>query len=444
MSEFLIKAAQLILSLSILIVLHELGHFLPAKWFKTRVEKFYLFFDPYFSLFKFKKGDTEYGIGWIPLGGYVKIAGMIDESVDKEFLNREPEAWEFRSKPAWQRLLIMIGGVSVNVILGIFIYAGIMFYYGETYLPVENAKYGIMVDSVAYNIGLRNGDQIIAVQQKKIKSFDQIFKEILLNDAETIQIIRDGKAMDIAITEESKIAIVKSRKMAFLAPRIPFTVGDFVDSSPAQLAGMRSNDQIVAINGNPITFFDEAKNILKDYKGQKISVSVLRAGKPAEISFFLPQTGLMGVSPVSFDKVLKLKEEHYSLLESFPKGLEKASNTFENYIKQFKLIFSPKIKGYESVGGFATMGQIFSPTWDWEHFWNITAFFSIVLAIMNILPIPALDGGHVMFLLYELIVGRKPSEKFMEYAQYAGMAILFSLMIFANGNDLYRWATNQF
>jgi len=301
-----------------------------------------------------------------------------------------------------------------------------------------------MVDSVAYNIGLRNGDQIIAVQQKKIKSFDQIFKEILLNDAETIQIIRDGKAMDIAITEESKIAIVKSRKMAFLAPRIPFTVGDFVDSSPAQLAGMRSNDQIVAINGNPITFFDEAKNILKDYKGQKISVSVLRAGKPAEISFFLPQTGLMGVSPVSFDKVLKLKEEHYSLLESFPKGLEKASNTFENYIKQFKLIFSPKIKGYESVGGFATMGQIFSPTWDWEHFWNITAFFSIVLAIMNILPIPALDGGHVMFLLYELIVGRKPSEKFMEYAQYAGMAILFSLMIFANGNDLYRWATNQF
>lgn len=444
MSEFLIKAAQLILSLSILIVLHELGHFLPAKWFKTRVEKFYLFFDPYFSLFKFKKGDTEYGIGWIPLGGYVKIAGMIDESVDKEFLNREPEAWEFRSKPAWQRLLIMIGGVSVNVILGIFIYAGIMFYYGETYLPVENAKYGIMVDSVAYNIGLRNGDQIIAVQQKKIKSFDQIFKEILLNDAETIQIIRDGKAMDIAITEESKIAIVKSRKMSFLAPRIPFTVGDFVDSSPAQLAGMRSNDQIVAINGNPITFFDEAKNILKDYKGQKISVSVLRAGKPAEISFFLPQTGLMGVSPVSFDKVLKLKEEHYSLLESFPKGLEKASNTFENYIKQFKLIFSPKIKGYESVGGFATMGQIFSPTWDWEHFWNITAFFSIVLAIMNILPIPALDGGHVMFLLYELIVGRKPSEKFMEYAQYAGMAILFSLMIFANGNDLYRWATNQF
>jgi len=444
MSEFLIKAAQLILSLSILIVLHELGHFLPAKWFKTRVEKFYLFFDPYFSLFKFKKGDTEYGIGWIPLGGYVKIAGMIDESVDKEFLNREPEAWEFRSKPAWQRLIIMIGGVSVNVILGIFIYAGIMFYYGETYLPVENAKYGIMVDSVAYNIGLRNGDQIIAVQQKKIKSFDQIFKEILLNDAETIQIIRDGKAMDVTITEESKIAIVKSRKMAFLAPRIPFTVGDFVDSSPAQLAGMRSNDQIVAINGNPITFFDEAKNILKDYKGQKISVSVLRAGKPAEISFLLPQTGLMGVSPVSFDKVLKLKEEHYSLLESFPKGLEKASNTFENYIKQFKLIFSPKIKGYESVGGFATMGQIFSPTWDWEHFWNITAFFSIVLAIMNILPIPALDGGHVMFLLYEIILGRKPSEKFMEYAQYAGMAILFSLMIFANGNDLYRWATNQF
>jgi len=424
--------------------LHELGHFLPAKWFKTRVEKFYLFFDPYFSLFKFKKGDTEYGIGWIPLGGYVKIAGMIDESVDKEFLNREPEAWEFRSKPAWQRLIIMIGGVSVNVILGIFIYAGIMFYYGETYLPVENAKYGIMVDSVAYNIGLRNGDQIIAVQQKKIKSFDQIFKEILLNDAETIQIIRDGKAMDIAITEESKIAIVKSRKMAFLAPRIPFTVGNFVDSSPAQLAGMRPNDQIVAINGNPITFFDEAKNILKDYKGQKISVSVLRAGKPAEISFLLPQTGLMGVSPVSFDKVLKLKEEHYSLLESFPKGLEKASNTFENYIKQFKLIFSPKIKGYESVGGFATMGQIFSPTWDWEHFWNITAFFSIVLAIMNILPIPALDGGHVMFLLYEIILGRKPSEKFMEYAQYAGMAILFSLMIFANGNDLYRWATNQF
>jgi regulator of sigma E protease len=444
MTEFLIKAAQLILSLSILIGLHELGHFLPAKWFKTRVEKFYLFFDPYFSIFKFKKGDTEYGIGWVPLGGYVKIAGMIDESVDKEFLNRAPEPWEFRSKPAWQRLIIMIGGVTVNVILGIVIYAGIMFYYGETYLPIENAKYGIMVDSIGYKMGLRNGDQIETVQRKKIETFNQIYKEILLNEADRIQIIREGKSMDIHITDEAKIEIVKSRNMGFIDPRIPFTVGDFTGVSPAKNAGMKPNDQIVAINGASITFFDEARSILDQNKDKTISVTVVRSGNPLELKFHLPQTGYMGVFPVSYDKVFEMKVVHYSFLESFPKGIEKAVTTFENYLKQFKLIFSPKIKGYESVGGFASMGRIFSSTWDWEHFWNITAFFSIVLAIMNILPIPALDGGHVMFLLYEMIVGKKPSEKFMEYAQYAGMAFLFSLMIFANGNDLYRWATNQF
>ncbi|MBX7181975.1 MAG: RIP metalloprotease RseP [Bacteroidia bacterium] len=444
MSEFLIKAAQLILSLSILIGLHELGHFLPAKWFKTRVEKFYLFFDPYFSIFKIKKGDTEYGIGWIPLGGYVKIAGMIDESVDKEFLNKPAEPWEFRSKPAWQRLIIMIGGVTVNVILGVLIYAGIMFYYGETFLPMENAKYGIMVDSIGYHMGLRNGDKIVTIQNKKIEKFHEIYKEILLNEADRIQIIRDGKAMDVHITDEAKKEMVKARNSGFIEPRIPFTVGDFDSTSPAKLAGMKVDDQIVAINGEPVTFFDEARTILNANKSKTIVVTVFRAGKPVDLTFHLPETGFMGVFRQPYEHFFTLKVVHYSLLQSFPKGIEKAVTTFENYIKQFKLIFSPKIKGYESVGGFASMGRIFSSTWNWEHFWNITAFFSIVLAIMNILPIPALDGGHVMFLLYEIILGRKPSEKFMEYAQYAGMAILFSLMIFANGNDLYRLATKQF
>ncbi len=443
MSEFFIKAAQLILSLSFLIVLHELGHFLPAKWFKTRVEKFYLFFDPYFSLFKIKRGDTEYGIGWIPLGGYVKIAGMIDESNDKEFLNREPEPWEFRSKPAWQRLVIMIGGVTVNAILGVIIYAGIMFYYGETYLPLANAKYGIMVeDSIGLKMGLQNGDKIVSVQKVPVRSFTDVYKEILLNEAQTIQVIRNNEPLEINLKDDYRAAMIKAQN--FISPRIPFTICDFAPGSVAKKAGVKIDDKVVAINGVKTEYFDEARTQLLANKDKDITLTVQRGNAFTDIKFHLPETGMLGIIRASANHYFPYQVTQYSLLESFPKGLEKAYSTFENYLKQFKLIFSPTVKGYESVGGFGRMGGLFSPTWDWEHFWNITAFFSVVLAIMNILPIPALDGGHVIFLLYEMITRRKPNEKFMEYAQYTGMMLLFGLMLYANGNDLYRFVAEKF
>lgn len=441
MSEVLIKAAQLILSLSILVILHELGHFLPAIWFKTRVEKFYLFFDPYFSLFKVKFKGTEYGIGWVPLGGYVKIAGMIDESNDKDFLNREPQPWEFRSKPAWQRLIIMLGGVTVNAILGIIIYSAIMFYYGEMYLPAKNLKYGIMTDTLGYEIGLKNGDQILSVGNKPIETLSDVGREILLNDAASIEVARGMERIVIPVDEEFQAKLLRSP--GFLTPRFPFTIYDFAENSAAKKAGLKIDDRVVAINGNRTFFYDEVRNSLATNKGRQIQVTVQRGNKLENLSVNVPETGLLGVMPATYDKYFAFEVKTYSLLQSIPKGFEKASSTFSNYLKQFKLIFSPTVKGYESVGGFMRMGSIFAPTWDWEHFWNITAFLSVVLAIMNLLPIPALDGGHVVFLLYEMITRRKPNEKVLEYAQYAGMFILLSLMLYANGNDIYTYFINK-
>lgn len=435
--DILIQASQFFLSLSILIILHEFGHFAAAKSFGMRVESFYLFFNPYFSLVKKKIGDTVYGIGWVPLGGYVKIAGMIDESMDKEQMAKPPEPWEFRSKPAWQRLIVMIGGVTVNVILAALIYWMVLFVYGETYLPTKNVTYGIMVDSLGQEIGLRNGDKIITLDGREVENFSQVPMEIILNEVKIIQVEREGQMVDVQIPDGMMSELIKTPGL--ISVRIPFYVEKFAPGSVAKEAGFEKDDQIVGLNDNSIMYFDAFKTALQEFKGQMVNVNVLRNGEPKTIAVSVPESGLLGVYPKgNLSELFELEEVKYGFFESFPKGIEKAGQTLVNYVKQLKLLFSPKNKGYESLGGFLTIGSIFTTTWDWHHFWNITAFLSILLAVMNILPIPALDGGHVMFLLYEMITGRQPHEKVMEVAQVVGMVLLFSLLLYANGNDIYK------
>ncbi len=436
--EIVIKAAQFILSLSILVILHELGHFMFAKLFNTKVEKFYLFFDPWFSIFKFKKGDTEYGIGWLPLGGYVKISGMIDESMDKEALKQPPQPWEFRSKPTWQRLLIMIGGVLVNFVLAMFIYSMVLFAWGDEYLPNDNVKYGIMCDSLALNAGLQNGDKIISVDSQKIEDFSKITAHILLNYSKTVQVNRNGEQINIHLPETLIPAMIKSGKREFIAPRYPFTVGEFPKTSPARDAGLQKGDKIVKFDSLKIDFFDQFKSEIAKHKNQVVDVGVLRGADTMMFKVAIPATALIGVTVGVDNNFFELKKINYSFFASFPAGIAKGFNTVSNYLKQFKLLFDSKTKAYESLGGFITIGGIFSSVWDWQAFWNITAFLSIILAVMNILPIPALDGGHVLFLLYEIVTGRKPSDKFLEYAQIVGMALLFALLIYANGNDIVK------
>jgi len=435
--EIFIKAAQFFLSLSILVLLHEFGHFAFARLFNTRVEKFYIFFDAWFSVFKFKKGDTEYGMGWLPLGGYVKISGMIDESMDKEQMKQPPKPYEFRSKPAWQRLLIMTGGVLVNFILALVIYASVLFVWGEQYLPTENAKYGIMADSLALEMGLKSGDKIVSVDGEEVEQFFQIMPAIVLNNAKSIEVMRNGEPITIPVKEESVAKLIKNP--SFISVRIPFIVGDFTDESLADEAGMQVGDNIVAINGNPVTYFDEFKMQLSGLKNQDILVTVSRDGEMKELELTVPETGLIGVYPKGeLSDFFELEKIEYGFFEAIPAGINKGITTMSDYLKQFKLIFSPKTKAYESLGGFITIGSIFPGEWNWQAFWTMTAFLSIILAIMNILPIPALDGGHVMFLFYEIITGRKPGDKFMEYAQIAGMVLLLSLLLYANGNDVVK------
>ena len=433
----IIQIAQFLLSLSILVFLHELGHFAFAKLFRTRVEKFYIFFNPWFSLFKKKIGDTEYGIGWLPLGGYVKISGMIDESMDKEQMKKPPQPWEFRSKPAYQRLLIMVGGVLVNFLLALFIYSTTLYVWGEQYLPTKNVKYGIMCDSVALDIGLRNGDKILSVDHVEIENFNKIFHDVVVNSARSIQVERDGQLVEIPILEEHLAPLLKSE--VFIAPRIPFFVDDFSKDSPASEAGIQVNDQIVALNGSEIGYFDEFRTMMTDLKGQEVAVTVLRGTERITYDFRATDDGKIGVWPlVDLDGFFDLVKVEYSYLQAIPAGISKGFGNAISYLKQLKLIFTPKTKAYESLGGFIKIGSFFPTHWNWEAFWEMTALLSIILAIMNLLPIPALDGGHVMFLLYEIVSGRKPGDKFMEYAQIAGMLILLALLLYANGNDVVQ------
>ncbi len=440
--EILVKITQLLLSLSILVILHEFGHFAFAKIFKTRVEKFYLFFNPWFSLFKRKIGETEYGIGWLPLGGYVKISGMIDESMDKEQMKKPAEPYEFRAKPTWQRLFIMLGGVIVNFVLALVIYSAILFVWGDQYLPTKNVTNGIVVDSVAQSVGFCNGDKILGVDNEYVVDFLQIVPNIVLNEAKTVQVERNGKKIDIEIPDE--IIPILLHKPGFISVRIPFIVDGFAKNSKAKIAGLKKGDKIVGLNGNKIGFFDQFVDSLKNVDADIINVAVSRNNQILNLDIELTNDGIIGVAPLgSLSELFELEYTEYGFLEAIPAGIDKGIETFKNYLKQLRLIFSPKTGAYKSLGGFITIGNIFPGQWDWHSFWSLTAFLSIILAIMNVLPIPALDGGHVVFLLYEMISGRKPNDKVLEYAQIAGMIILFSLLLYANGNDVVKWITGK-
>ena len=435
-----IKAGQLILCLSILVILHEMGHFLPAKWFKCRVEKFYLFFDPWFSLFKKKIGETVYGIGWLPLGGYVKISGMIDESMDKDQMKMPPQPYEFRSKKPWQRLIIMIGGVTVNLILGFFLFAMILWVWGEEYLPARNAVYGVYVDSLGKKIGLQDGDKIIAVNGKEIENFSRLSTDIILNEAKTIQVIRNGQNLDVPVPEGTIRSLIKRKGDPLAYPKFPAVVDSVPKTAKFTQGKLQKDDQIIGFNGQPVTSFYQLSDVKKDFKDKDVTLTVLRIHDTLQVGVHTTAEGSIGFYPRPPDKFLDFAVKKYSFFESLPAGVAKGWSTLVMNVQNFKLLFTSKeVKASESLGSFISIGNMFGAQWDWERFWTMTALLSIVLAFMNILPIPALDGGHVLFTLYEMITGRKPSDKFMEYAQMAGMVLLLGVMAYALGLDFWRY-----
>ncbi len=439
-AEFGVKAGQFILSFSIIVVLHEMGHFLPAKWFKCRVEKFYLFFNPWFSLVKKKVGETEYGLGWVPFGGYVKISGMIDESMDKDQLKLPPQPYEFRSKPAWQRLIIMTGGVIVNLLLGFLIYASMLWYWGEEYVPTDRFTYGIATDSLAQSIGLRDGDKIKGLDGQYVEKFNKIPLMVILNGAKTFNIERNGRPMDISIPEDFAGKLIKYKSVGFIEMRIPQAhIQEVVDTSIAAKAGLKKDDRIIAVNNKPLYYHELSKNI-RASKGRELQLTVLRnTNDTSTISLNVPATGTIGVAyNAEPKKFVEVKTVKYGFLQAIPAGFRRSIETLKSYWLQLKLIFSGKVNTNESLGSVISIGKMFPATWDWQSFWSLTAFFSLVLALMNILPIPALDGGHALFTLYEMITGRKPGDKFIEYAQMAGMILLLGLMAYALGLDIFR------
>ncbi|MCD8406902.1 RIP metalloprotease RseP [Tenacibaculum dicentrarchi] len=444
--ETLIKAVQFILSLSLLIVLHELGHFIPAKIFKTKVEKFYLFFDYKFSIFKKKIGDTVYGIGWIPLGGYVKIAGMIDESMDTEQLNKPAQPWEFRSKPAWQRLIIMLGGVTVNFILGIVIYICLMYTYGEKFLPNDNLKDGVWVQNqLGKDLGLQTGDKILTIDGQAIRKFSELPLEFINGNNYTIQ--RNGVVIEKEIPTDfiSKLVDRDKNSGSFISVRLPLVIANISKDSPNINSDLQAKDIVTAINGVSTKYLDQAKIELEKNKGQAVNITIQRASESLNIPVKITEKGKLGVglgqlSSKDLEKLgyYKLAKKTYSISEAIPAGTVKAWSTVTNYIKQLKKVFNPSTGAYKGLGGFISIGSIFPAEFSWEVFWNITAFLSIMLGVMNLLPIPALDGGHVVFTLWEMITGKKPGDKFLEYAQLVGFILLITLLLFANGNDIFR------
>lgn len=436
--EILIKALQLILSLSILVVLHELGHFIPAKLFKTRVEKFYLFFDPWFSLIKRKVGDTEYGIGWLPLGGYVKISGMIDESMDKEQMKGDPKEWEFRSKPAWQRLIIMLGGVTVNFILAIFIYSMILFSLGDTYLPNKNVINGVICSDFAKDIGFQNGDKIITIDGKEVERFSDIQTNMILRDDPFVVAVERSDGFSVINVESNFVKHWKDNGKDFLfIPRTGVQVSSIIAESPAEKCGLSPGDVLVSINDVQTDFYDQFKFELNNLRGENIRLGVVRGGEEMIFSVEVSENGELGfLRNTTYNLDLTVKE--FGLLSSFPAGYNKAMNVLGEYLSQFSLIFNSDNDLAGEIGGFGAIGNLFPSTWDWASFWYLTAFLSLMLGFLNLLPIPALDGGHVMFLIYEIIIGKPVPQKVMEHAQLIGFILLLSLIVFANANDVIK------
>ena len=451
METFLIRALQLVLSLSLLVIIHEMGHFLFARLFKTRVEKFCLFFDPWFTLFKFKpkNSETEYGIGWLPLGGYVKISGMIDESMDLEQMKQPPQPWEFRSKPAWQRLLIMVGGVLFNFLLALFIYSMILFAWGDTYIPVQKAPLGMDFNETMHQAGFQDGDVLISADGVP---FERMGADLLMGivDARQVTVLRDGKEASVYIPDGlmDKLLADSTRFADF---RIPFVVDSLAAQGPAALAGLQPGDSITQLDGRNIAYFDFKEEMMKRQQTlaaapsdslsqtlRSIQLTYVRQGVTDTLSLSVDSAFTMGVFAVAqTDRLLPVVQKDYGFFASFPAGVKLGVETLEGYVGQMKYLFSKE--GAKQLGGFGAIGSIFPATWDWHQFWYMTAFLSIILAFMNILPIPALDGGHVLFLIYEIVARRKPSDKFMERAQMVGMFLLFALLIWANLNDVIRF-----
>ena len=437
MEAILIRTAQLILSLSILVIVHECGHFFFAKLFKTRVEKFYLFFNPWFTLFKYqpKGSETEYGIGWLPLGGYVKISGMIDESMDKEAMALPPQPWEFRTKPAWQRLLIMVGGVLMNFILAFFIYSMIVLAWGEKYIPVENLKMGLAFNQATINAGFQNGDIPVSIDGVSLKGKELDPKAMWkLFEAKEVEVLRNGETVKITLPANfDKIIFDEEENFVF---RYPFMIDVITNGSPAKSSGLEVGDSIVGINGNTSMAATEIMKALDTHKEKEITMNFYRGEKEMQVSITPNEFGKIGVGVRSPYDIYETIERHYNFFSAFPAGVRIGWKTMSGYVKGLSKIFSKE--GLGGLGGFGTIASIFPEKWSWPAFWNMTAFLSIILGIMNLLPIPGLDGGHVMFLIYEVVSGRKPNDKFMERAQMAGMIFLISLLLYANGMDIFR------
>lgn len=441
METFFIKALQLILSLSILVIVHEFGHYFFARVFKIKVEKFYLFFDVGFSLFKFKpkNSDTEYGIGWLPLGGYVKIAGMMDESMDKEQLKQPQQPWEFRSKPTWQRLLVMVGGVLFNILLAIFIYSMILFSWGDSYIPFKDLSRGMEFSQVAKDAGFQDGDKIISADGKELKY--HMDKTLDINtlmkfaDAKKVVVERNGELKTISMPEDFFDKMIASKKMAY-EMKIPPIVDSVVVGSVAQKSGLMKGDSIIAVNDKSVESFSGIRKNIGENLNSDVKISYYRGDSLYTTTANVDSSGILGFTSIPITDICQLKHDKIGFFASFPAGLNLAQETLQGYIAQFSFVFTKE--GLSNLSGFGGIGSMFPATWDWQAFWFMTAFLSVILAVMNILPIPMLDGGHVMFLIYEMITRRKPNEKFQEYAQIAGMVFIFALLIYANGNDIFK------
>ncbi len=438
--EILIKVVQFFMSLSLLVAIHEFGHYLAARIFKIRVEKFYIFFDPWFSLFKWKKGETEYGLGWLPLGGYVKIAGMIDESMDLEQMQAPVQPWEFRAKPAWQRFIVMIAGVTMNVLLAMIIYSGIRYVSGESYMANDDVKWGYVFNDTAKAMGFQDGDKVVSIDGEQIDDVNDIRAQLLLTkDARTIVVNRGGEQVEFTIPFESLLEMRRNRQYEDLYTlRVPFIV-DSLASESAQAAGLLVGDEVVACNGEEVDVPTMTDLLQNCYKGDTVTLSVLRSGAISELRVPVNAEGKIGV--VLKGDIFQPRTKTFTLLEAIPAGVSMVGETISEYWQQLKLIFQPKTKMYEVLGGFIAIGNIFPSEWDWLRFWSMTAFLSVMLAVLNILPIPGLDGGHALFTLWEMLTGRKASDKFLEIMQYIGFALLLALVIYSNGNDIYRLFT---
>lgn len=433
------KTAQFILSFSIIVVLHELGHFIPARLFGARVEKFYLFFNPGFSLWKKKIGETEYGLGWIPFGGYVKIAGMIDESMDKEQLNKAPESYELRSKPAYQRLIVMLGGVIVNVILAIVIFIGIAWFWGDDFLPAKNLSYGIHVTEVSKKMGLKDGDIIVSLDQKELKDFFELESKIVLEDVKTIQVKRGDSLMNLAIPTTVAAELSNANNTtAFVMPLFPVIVDSIGKPFVVVEGGFQKNDTLLSINGQSVKYQHEFIEVKKQYSDSVVTILAKRGMDTVKIKTLINNKSQIGLFVKLPMQLFQTVHQSYSFAEAIPTGIQRCFTTLDNYVTGIKQIFTGKVNPNDSLGSLISIGNTFPSQWDWERFWTLTAVFSIVLGFMNVLPIPALDGGHALFILFEMITGRKPSDKFMEYAQIAGMILMFGLMLYALGLDFWR------